>query len=404
MRVLIFSHAFAPKIGGVETFAMLLARGLVTGGNRQGGEAVEVTLATPTPQDGFDDSLLPFRVTRQPGLWELITLLRRADIVHLAGPSFLPLFLGLILRKPVVVEQHGYQAVCPNGLLFYRVTETTCPGHFMARRYWKCVECNRGVVGFWKSLWMLALTFPRRWMSRACTLNAPISHHVHKRLELPNSRVIYYGIEDPSDGASSVSGSSQRAPICFAYVGRLVKEKGLPLLLQAAKRLEERGYSFQLKFIGDGPERAHLEAVEQGLRLRQPVHFTGYVRDEALRKALGEVSVVVLPSVWEETAGLAAIEQMMHGRLVIVADVGGLVEVVGEAGLKFPMGDVNGLSACLQRVMDHPELVAELGAAARERAARLFALERMVGDHRSVYEELLPPTERRRASALSSQQ
>ena len=46
-----------------------------------------------------------------------------------------------------------------------------------------------------------------------------------------------------------------------------------------------------------------------------------------------------MPSIWEETAGLAAIEQMLRGRLVIASDIGGLGEMVGDAAIKFPAGD-----------------------------------------------------------------
>jgi hypothetical protein len=42
-------------------------------------------------------------------------LIRRANVVHLAGPALLPLLLARLFRKPVVVEHHGYQAICPNG-------------------------------------------------------------------------------------------------------------------------------------------------------------------------------------------------------------------------------------------------------------------------------------------------
>ena len=52
--------------------------------------------------------------------------------------------------------------------------------------------------------------------------------------------------------------------------------------------------------------------------------ITGFLRGHAFVNALQDVNVVVMPSMWEETAGLAAIEQMMRGRLVIAADIGGL--------------------------------------------------------------------------------
>src|SRR5438105_11408874 len=102
-RVLIYTHAFAPKIGGVETYVMLLAQGLARR-LRQAEADVLVTVATPTQAGESNDKALPFRVVRQPGLALLLRLLWRADVIHLAGPAFVPMLVGILLRKPVVVE------------------------------------------------------------------------------------------------------------------------------------------------------------------------------------------------------------------------------------------------------------------------------------------------------------
>lgn len=379
MKVLIYAHAFAPKIGGAETYVMLLATGLAARG-------VSVTVVTPTPRDGFDDASLPFRVIRRPNLRSLWRLIGEVDIVQLAGPAFVPLLMGLLRRKPVVIEHHGYPAICPNGLLFYEPTKSVCPGHFMARQYHKCLQCNAVTVGRIKSLVMLLLTFPRRWMCKRAAANVPVTHHVLKRLQLPRSQVIYYGVPDPLDGElADKERSAIRCPLTFAYVGRLVGLKGLSLMLEAAKQLQEEGYRFRLKFVGDGSERAKLEALTQEFGLTGAVVFTGLLTGGALQAAMEDVAAVVMPSVWEETAGLAAIEQMMRGRLVIAADIGGLGEVVGCTGLKFPSGDAEALSACMKQVLEHPEIVSQLGAAARVRALALFRWERMVDEHINRY-------------------
>ncbi len=391
MKVIIYTHSFAPQIGGVETYAMLLAEGLSRRiPAAEGSEALEVKVVTPTLAGGYDDSRLPFRVVRQPRLRVLVDLLLESDVVQLAGPCLLPLFLAWAMRRPVVVEQHGYQAACPNGLLFYDPNRTICPGHFLARRYLECLHCNEASVGRAKSLQMLLLTFPRRWLCRAASVNAPISHHVLKRLELPKARVIYYGIREPFTKTSAppagVEGSNHP---CFAYVGRLVKERGPHVLLEAARLLRSSHMAFCLKFIGDGPERARLEHLAESVDLRGRVSFTGFLREEALERALEGTSAVVLPSLMEETAGMAAMEQMMRGRPVIASDTGGLGEVVGDGGLKFAPGDAFALAECLRRVIDEPETVRELCKRARGRALKLFQQKRMVQEHLDLYAELV---------------
>ena len=96
----------------------------------------------------MDDTAFPFRVVRHPGVRKLAQLVKEADVIHVAGPAFLPMLIGLILSKPVVVEHSGYQSVCPNGMLLYGPTGSNCSGHFMARRYHKCLRCNAQEMGW----------------------------------------------------------------------------------------------------------------------------------------------------------------------------------------------------------------------------------------------------------------
>ena len=388
MKILIYTHPFAPVVGGAETYVMLLARGLSILAN---SSTFEVTVTTPTLAGDFDDSKLTFRVVRQPNLLTLANLIRKADVIQLVGPCFLPLLIAWFLRKPVVVEHHGYPPACPNGLLFHEPTKAVCPGYFRLRRYRECLRCNSGTAGWLRSLQMLLLTFPRRWLCQHVAVNAPISEHVRKRLELPRSQVIYYGIPvTPSDEETRFINPSNGRPLCFAYVGRLVSLKGLPLILEAAKTLQRTGYSFRLRFVGDGPEKAELRRLTEELELENYVEFTGFITGPVFQAAMKDIAAVVMPSVWEETAGLAAIEQMMRGRLVIASDIGGLGEVVDDCGLRFPAGNTEALAQCMKSVLDHPEIIGRKGDNARRRALDLFSERRMLQDHVDLYRRLAP--------------
>jgi glycosyltransferase involved in cell wall biosynthesis len=387
MRVFIYSHSFAPAVGGVETFAMLLAKGL-----SNSTPSIEVQVATLTPSQGSDDAALPFQTLRRPSVWALAKAILDADVVQLCGPCLLPQLIAWVARKPVVIEQHGYQAICPNGLLLYEPSKTACPGHFMARRYSKCVECNSTTEGLLRSVRMLLLTPLRRWQCKLAE-NTPITEHVLRRLALPRSRVIYYGVpcvdRVPNSGALT-----SRSAITFAYVGRLASEKGLAVLLRAASEARAAGYGFRVEFIGGGPEEQTLRALTRELGLESCVSFCGFLKGDALEAKMEAVAVLVMPSIWEETAGLAAMEQMMRGRLVIASDTGGLSEVVGHAGLKFRRGDSHALAECMKRVVDDPGIVERFGAAARTRALAEFQLSRMIADHVKLYKELLQAASR----------
>src|SRR6266849_5402914 len=163
MKLLIYSHYFAPSVGGVESIVLSLANGLTGLRGSNGTSQFELTLVTETPAGDFDDTALPFRVIRRPGLIPLWRLVRRNDVVHVAGPALAPLFLGLLERKPVVVEHHGFQTICPNGQLLIEPAGAPCPGHFMAGRHVKCLRCNseQGWLASGK-LWLL--TFVRRFL------------------------------------------------------------------------------------------------------------------------------------------------------------------------------------------------------------------------------------------------
>ncbi len=152
MKILIYGEFFLPVVGGVQTAMNLLAKGLGEMSSPPEYDAtpskIEVTVATRTAANGMDDSVFPYRVVRRPGVRQLIRLIREADVVHVAGPCLLPMAIGWLIGKPVVVEHHGYQGICPNGLLFREPSRTVCPGYFDQKRYRECVQCASQTMGF----------------------------------------------------------------------------------------------------------------------------------------------------------------------------------------------------------------------------------------------------------------
>lgn len=388
MKVLIYTHTFAPSRGGVETYVMLLAEGLSSLSSAD-EEPLEVTIATHTPAGEMDDTRMPYRVVRRPSLLHLTKLIRSADVIHAAGPAFPPLALGWLFGKPVIVEHSGYQSICPNGMLLYGPNRVLCPGHFMARRYAECIRCNVEDWGKSRSVRSLFFTFPRRWLCRKVAFNVGPSQHIANRIALPNTEVIYHGIPVLPEGSVPNAVQKNSNPICFAYVGRLVIEKGVSVLLQAAGQLAKTGFDFRLRILGDGPERRNLENLALELGLEGRVDFLGSVPMESVGEALGSADAVVMPSVWEDVAPLVAIEQMMRAKLVIGSDIGGLGEELGNAGLKFPPGDADALADCMKRVIEEPELSREFGKSAWVRAANFFTKDRMVQAHASIYRRAL---------------
>jgi glycogen synthase len=388
MKLLIYSHFFAPSIGGVESAVLSLAGGLPGYRTPKGDLEFEVTLVTHTPAGDFDDRSLPFSVVRHPSLFQLWRIVRKSDVIHIAGPALPALVLGWLAHKPVVVEHHGYQAICPNGLMVHQPDGSICPGHFQGGQYAKCLRCRACEISNIRSLAALFLMFPRSWLCRRVSMNLAISHHVLERHGLPRSSVVYYGIEDPLGCDTTPSPrDNSTGKVCFAYVGRFFPEKGIAILLQAAGILNGEGREFEIRLIGDGPQRPKLEEIIEANHLGSCVCITGFLTGGMLVDALRDVRVVIMPSLCEETAGLAAIEQMMRGRLVIASRIGGLSEVISDAGLQFPPGNAKALADCMRRVMQDASIIDSIGPRARKRARQLFLRARMVEEHAIAYRE-----------------
>jgi glycogen synthase len=384
MKLLIYSHFFAPSVGGVETLVLSLARGLAGLCKAGGDPEFEVTLATQTPAGEFDDASLPFRVRRRPNLNHLWDCIRASDVVHAAGAALPPILLGLIARKPVVVEHHGFQTICPNGQLLIEPAGTPCPGHFMAGRHGECLRCNAG-QGWIASRKLWLLTFVRRFLCRRVARNITPTAWLGDLVQLPNAVTIPHGLEfvtAPTAHTAAWSGS----PV-IAFQGRLVTTKGVGILLDAARILLAQNRQFELLIIGDGPERASLERASQTAPLAGRARFAGRLVGGQLDVALAEAAVVVVPSLGGEVFGLVVAENMSRGLPVIASDLGAFVEVLGEAGLTFRTGDAEELALQLARILDDPDLAANQAKHGRQRALEFCDFRRMLESHARVYEE-----------------
>jgi glycosyltransferase involved in cell wall biosynthesis len=381
LKLLIYSHFFAPSIGGVETIVLSLARGLAELRNSTGTPEFEITLVTQTAKGDFDDRTLRVPVIRRPGLLQLWRLIRSSNIVHVAGPALAPMTLGLLARRPIVVEHHGFQTICPNGQLLIEPQGTPCPGHFMASRYQECLRCNSAggwLVSF--KLWLL--TFVRRFLCARVSANITPTDWLGQLLKLPRVTAIPHGLDARSATSRIVPLSG--TPV-IAFMGRLMTTKGVHLLLKAATILKEQNRRFELLIIGEGPERATLEEFACDAHLASQVHFAGRLDGGALESALAQAAAVVVPSLGGEVFGLVVAENMARGLPVVASDLGAFVEVLDCTGVTFQTGNLADLASALGRLLDDAPAAARLGQLARQRALDFFSKERMIEVHSMLY-------------------
>ena len=385
MKLLLYSHFFAPNVGGTETIVLSLARGLVELRTTSGPSEFEITLVTQTPAENFDDRLLPFPVVRQPSLSKLWRLVRSNDLIHVAGPALFPLLFGLVMRKPVVIEHHGFQTICPTGQLFMERTGAPCPGHFMAGHHVECLRCRSD--DNWLASWKLwSLTFARRFLCARVAANVAPTDWLNGLLHLPNTISIPHGLETI---ASSTKCPHLSDPPTIVYQGRLVSTKGVRVLLEAAAILRSSNRSFELLVIGDGPERPALEELAQMMQLTTCVRFTGRLGTAELESNFAKANMVVVPSLGGEVFGLVVAENMSRGLPIVASDLGAFTEVLGDAGLTFRIGNASDLAHQLARLLDDSALGLSLGVRARQRALDCYPLSRMIEAHAHLYRQIL---------------
>lgn len=139
------------------------------------------------------------------------------------------------------------------------------------------------------------------------------------------------------------------------YVGRIVAEKGVDVLIQAVPRVLE-GYP-QAKFViaGQGPELGRLQALAQAMGVAHKVLFTGYISDDERNRLFKVADCAVFPSLYEPF-GIVALEAMAAGVPVVVSEVGGLAEVVqhAETGITIYPNDPGSCAWGILHTLQHP--------------------------------------------------
>ena len=175
--------------------------------------------------------------------------------------------------------------------------------------------------------------------------------------------------------------------VVVGCVANMTPRKGLAAVVRAVASLQGRFPNLRLVLVGDGPYRPVLESLIGDLEAEGIVHMHG--RDPDARRLYGAFDIFAHAS---ETEGgpSVVLEAGAAGRAIVATSAGGTVEAIvdGENGLLVPVGDQEALGAALARLAGDPGLRSRLGAAALERVAAEYSMERMVASFAGLYEEL----------------
>jgi glycogen synthase len=298
---------FDPSVGGIESVSKILADRFAAAG--QDVHVITQSFGGPILEANY-------RLTRRPSIADILRMLRWCDLFFQNNISLRSLIPALILRKQT----------------------------FVTHQTW--LQNVRGGIGWQNRLKQALLRF---------VTNVAISKAVADRL---SSHSLVIG--NPYDDRVFHSMPEIARDKTIVFVGRLVSDKGVDLLLQALKLLQRNGFAPDLTIVGDGPEEGDLRKLSAQLGLDRQVTFAGRQSGNALAQTLSRHRVLAVPSRWAEPFGVVALEGIACGCVVVGSENGGLKEVIGPCGLTFENENVAALAAQLERMINEPDARATL--------------------------------------------
>lgn len=303
----------------------------------------------------------------------LSALLRdlRPDVAHLhlidhhLSPSVLHALRDA--GVPAVFTAHDYKLICPNYQMYVASRGEIC-GRCVPGKYYRCVarRCMKdSYVASALAAGAMYIHKAMRIYEDNVTAIVYATDFVREKLiegGMPAEKLLHVPMYIPLDRFHPRNAANDGGYI--AYAGRLSPEKGLRTLLHAMAKLPQT----RLAIIGDGPQRAELEALAGTLGLTN-IEFTGFLERDAYVDKLAAARMLVLPSESYETCGLVIWEAHALGRPAIGARIGGIPESIadGETGLLFTPGDAGDLAEKVQQLLDGPEAAHAMGARGRVR-------------------------------------
>lgn len=296
---------------------------------------------------------------------EKLIIATKPEVAHLHNISHhLSPSIFSVLKKykiPVVQTLHDYQLICPNFKLF---TEGSVCERCKKYRYWnavrhRCVHDSR--------LQSLAEA-KEMYFHRACQFYEKGVQCFVTPSKFLAEKLAAWRVKSAVKNIPLFLDVSQFEPKYevgdyVIYFGRLVKEKGLDVLLRALD-----GTDIKLKIVGDGPEKEKLEFQVSSFKFQGQVEFIGHKTGKELHDLIRNSKFVVLPSVWYENYPMVLLETGAFGKAVVATRLGGIPEIIhdGENGFLAVPSDAKDLREKIQRLFSNDDLCERMGRRARE--------------------------------------
>ncbi len=414
MRILHIVHQYLPeKVGGTELYTSTLAHHQVSSGH-------DVSIFYPSqhtgkenPQTARDEdgirvygipvggrsALQTFKDTffngRLEDAFTAVLTTEAPDIIHIQHLMGLPLGLVNHINQagiPYLITLHDYWYLCANAQLLTNYDNTVCKGPNL---WLNCAHCALARAGYNNAVPFIPAIAPlfgyrerrlQHILDGARLLIAPtqFTADIYQKMGLSEAkiRVVPHGINVPDELPPRIPADSK---LRIAYIGGLSWQKGVHILIDAVNQLPTA--DIKLSIIGD--TTAFPDYVAQlKQQVRHPgISFNGRIPPTELWTTLGQVDLVIVPSLWYETASLIIQEAFAAGVPVVASQIGALQERMedGVNGRFFPPGNAAALHDLLAEFLTDKSILENLRAGIKP----VHTIIEHLGDIESIYTQIV---------------
>jgi glycosyltransferase involved in cell wall biosynthesis len=367
LKVLMICPEFIPKMGGAEIQAFSLSKALTKKG-------LDVRVLTRLSEKSWkkQEALegIPVQRVDYPRIrligggllntflaWNILTRYKDFDLFHFhigGSHMVLPLLILKLLNKPSILKISGWwelerSLLNPNGQI--------------PRLMRMLLFRSDAIISLSDEIKTQLLTF---------------GFPADRIISLPN------GV-DTQRFYPAVDKTASRKII---FVGRLVTEKGVPVLLRAAGKLTAEFPDISVDLVGAGPIEEELKQMIGNLGLYGKVRFLG--RLDNVANVLKTADIYVQPSLNEGLPN-SLLEAMASGLPVVVTNVGGMPDVVtdGVEGFVVEPSNIDALAVALERLLHDSELRKKMGARCREKIQQDYSLDSVTDNYIALYKRLM---------------
>ncbi|NEQ49245.1 MAG: glycosyltransferase family 4 protein [Leptolyngbya sp. SIO3F4] len=312
-------------------------------------------------------------------------------LLHIHDPKQLTELSG---ECPVVFTLHNHSTYCPSGSRFLSASQSCCnrPVSYLGCTWGHLVEgCGSRRPEKIFQGFRVSQTELKNLKNKKIPIIAVSNYARHQLIRQGISQdqvtTVHHGITSPGDLSEPLTAeihSNQR----ILFVGRLVPEKGLSILIRA---LAQTLPHIHLDIAGEGWMKPQLQTLAKQLSLEKRITWHGWCDSQKLEKLYQTCYAVIFPSLWPEPAGLITLEAYARFRPIIASNVGGIPEYIipGKTGLLVPPNSTVHLVEAISKLSTDLDLCQRLASQGHTHYQNSFTIGHHVKSLEKIYESVI---------------